>query len=88
MIALTLEGVDVVDATAVPARGVFAVVDVDLAVASGEAEGAVADVGAERVSAGAPVEAGIVPAAVILLHLTVLSSVLENFIIFVTDDPG
>jgi hypothetical protein len=88
LIALTLEGVDVVDATSVPARGVFAVVDVDLAVASGEAQGAVADVGAERVSAGAPVEAGIVPAAVILLHLAVLSSVFENFFIFVTDDPG
>ena len=73
-LAVTLEGVDIVDALAVLAGVVVAVVDVDFTPAAGESGHAVAQEGGEGIPAAASVEARIFPAAIVFVHLAVLSS--------------
>ena len=69
-LTLALERADVVDAAAVLARVVLAVIDVDLAPPAGEADGASALVVVEVVGADAPVEAR-ARATLIQIRLTV-----------------
>ena len=72
-LTIALEGVDVVDALAVLARIVFAVVDVDLAPPAGKSGQAIAEEGGERVSAGTSVETRIFSSAIVFVLLAVLS---------------
>ena len=72
-LAIALEGVDVVNALAVLARVVLAVVDVDLAPPAGKSGHAVAQEGGERVAARSSILAGVVSAAIILVDFAVLS---------------
>ena len=72
-LAVTLEGVDIVDALAVLARVVVAVIDVDFTPAAGESGYAIAQEGGEGIPAAASVEARIFPAAIVFVHVAVLS---------------
>jgi hypothetical protein len=72
-LTITLEGVDAVNALAVLARVVLAVVDVDLAPPAGKSGHAVAQEGGERVAARSSILAGVVSAAIILVDFAVLS---------------
>ncbi len=72
-LAIALEGVDAVNALAVLARVVLAVVDVDLASPAGKSGNAIAQEGGERVAARSSILAGVVSAAIVLVDFAVLS---------------